>query len=177
MRRRTALTAGAAVVVAGAVAVPLSMDRTHGKSDEAVTAASAACVRSAAQEIASRRAAGYQPVSGRLRPGRIHVDDGATRSSGFRFEVDDMLAHGPVSSRGPITVWYPTSEVQLPAPGRYVLLLAAAPRPRTSGERLYDMAPEQVRRIGDDGKVRLDCGNGGERAVVPGQLRARIAAP
>ncbi|UNO38519.1 hypothetical protein [Streptomyces sp. MST-110588] len=174
-RRRTVLAAGVVAVLAVAVAVPLALGRMSGKGDEVVPTASEACLRSAVREINSRKAAGYQPVSGTLRPGRLALDDGVTQSSGFRFEIETTLARGGVPSSGPVTVWYPAAEAQLPAPGRYVLLLAAADRPGKDGERLFEMAPEQVRRIGDDGKVRLKCGDEGERAVEPQQLRAAIA--
>ncbi|WP_157878459.1 hypothetical protein [Streptomyces chattanoogensis] len=178
VRRRAALAAGvAAAVAAGAVAVPFAVGRKEQHSDRVVAAAPAQCVRSAAREIAAWRARGFQPVSGTLRPGAIDLSDGMTEGSGFRFEVDGTLARGPVSSRRPVTVWYPVAEAQLPPPGRYVLLLNPGDRPSTTGERLYDFTPDQVLPIGGDGKVRLDCGRDGQRAVEVRQLRSDVATP
>ncbi|MEU9116665.1 hypothetical protein AB0D04_34185 [Streptomyces sp. NPDC048483] len=177
VRRRAALAAGVAAVVAvGAVAVPLAFGRTDGEADRMVPAASASCVRAAAKEYSWWLGRGFHPVSGTVRPGKIHLDDGISRGSGFRFEIDGTLAPGTLPSRGSVTIWNPVSAVQTPTPGsRYVLLMRSTGRPRTNGEPLYHFAPGPGRRIGNDGKVRLDCGRDGERSVSPRELRSAIA--
>ncbi|MBT2492999.1 hypothetical protein J7E96_31745 [Streptomyces sp. ISL-96] len=179
LHRRLAVATAAAAVVAAAVAVPSLAGGLFG-DDEPVPAASADCLRTAAQKIRDRQEQGYQPVYGTLRAGRIDVDDGVTRSSAFRFDVEGALAGGGtgVPSSGPVTVWYPVAEVQLPPPGRYVLLLDPAERPdRKKGNDLFHFAPEQALPLDDDGRVVLNCAGGAKGAVERERLRAAVTEP
>jgi hypothetical protein len=117
------------------------------------------------------------------RKGRIRTDDGVTQSSAFRFDVDGALADGVfadgtgVPSTGSVHVWYPAAEVQLPAPGRYVLLLDRADRPDVTGTPLFDLAPEQALPLDADGRVRLRCADGGTGSVPQNRLRAAVNVP
>ncbi|MBT2507850.1 hypothetical protein J7I98_18570 [Streptomyces sp. ISL-98] len=177
LRRRLAVATATAAIVAAAVVVPTVLGGLFG-DDEPAPTASADCLRTAAQKIRDRQEQGYRPVYGTLRAGRIAVDDGVTRSSAFRFDVDGALADGTgVPSSGRVTVWYPTAEVQLPDPGRYVLLLDPAERPAKEGEHLFHFAPEQALPLGDDGRVTLECADGGKGAVEREQLRAAVTEP
>ncbi|MFE9394242.1 hypothetical protein [Streptomyces flavidovirens] len=178
LRRRLAVAAAAAAAVAAAVAVPTALGGFSG-DDGPAPAASAECLRTAVQKIRDRQEQGYRPVYGTLRAGRIDVDDGVTQSSAFRFDVDGALADGGagVPSSGPVTVWYPAAEVQLPRPGRYVLLLDPADRPSKEGDGLFHFAPEQALPLGDDGRVVLECAGGGKGAVERERLRAAVTGP
>ncbi|MBT2397202.1 hypothetical protein [Streptomyces sp. ISL-100] len=179
LRRRLAVATAAAAVVAAAVAVP-AVFGGFGRDDEPAPTASADCLRTAAQKIRDRQEQGYRPVYGTLRAGRIDVDDGVTKSSAFRFDVEGALTDGGtgVPSSGSVTVWYPVAQVQLPPSGRYVLLLDPAERPDSrKGNDLFHFAPEQALPLGDDGRVLLKCADGGKGAVERERLRAAVTEP
>ncbi|MET9517336.1 hypothetical protein [Streptomyces sp. NPDC002994] len=179
LRRRLAVATAAVAAVAAAVTVP-TVFGGFGGHDEPAPTASADCLQTAAQKVRDRQEQGYRPVYGTLRAGRIDVDDGITHSSAFRFDIDGALADGSTSvpTSGSVTVWYPTAEVQLPPPGRYVLLLDPAERPDSrKGDDLFHFAPEQALPLGDDGRVVLTCADGGKGAVERERLRAAVTEP
>ncbi len=175
LRRRRLLlaTAVAGGFAAAAVAVPAAMGALS-RDGEQAPAASAACVRTVADGIASRSAVGFRAVYGTLREGEIAEDDGITQSSAFRFTIEGALSGNDavtVPASGSVTVWYPVVQAQLPRPGRYVLLLRPARRPSTSGQRLYEFAPRTVLRLDGRDRVTADCG-----AVPLERLRAALTA-
>ncbi|MEN8649102.1 hypothetical protein ABCR94_00240 [Streptomyces sp. 21So2-11] len=174
LRRRLAVTTAALAAGAAAVAGTLFVGGATG-NDEPPPAASAECLHDAVQKIKERQGQGYRPVYGTLREGRIRMDDGVTKSSAFRFDVDGALADGTgVPSTGPVHVWYPTAEVQLPSPGRYVLLLDRADRPDSKGAPLFHLAPEQALPLSADGRVQLRCADGSTGSVPQDRLRAAV---
>ncbi|MFI7010829.1 hypothetical protein [Streptomyces sp. NPDC050145] len=174
LRRRrlaavTTVTAVCAAVLAGVLVV-----RASTGEGEPVPAASADCLRGAAERIRDRQEQGYRAVFGTVREGRIRTDDGVTRSSAFRFDVDGALtAAGEAPAHGSVQVWYPAAEVQLPAPGQYLLLLRRADRPGADGAPLFHFAPEQALPV-DDGQVRLRCADGRTGSVPQKRLRAAV---
>ncbi|MEV4004161.1 hypothetical protein [Actinomadura sp. NPDC049753] len=118
-------------------------------------------------------------MDGTVRVGRIDMADGVTKSSAFRFTVVGALTGATgtgVPSTGTVTVWEPVSQAQSPAPGRYVLLLDRAVRSSTSGEPLFEMAPQPqlVLPLGDDGRLTLRCQDGTTGVVQRERLRTEL---
>ncbi|WAU83085.1 hypothetical protein O1Q96_27390 [Streptomyces sp. Qhu-G9] len=176
-RRRLAVGTGGLLVAGVVLSGVLSMNGLNegSKRGDPQPVASAECVQEAAQKIRKRQGEGYRPVFGTVREGRIHVDDGVTQSSAFRFATEgELLAGSGTPPAGDLTVWYPTAEVQLPEPGRHLLLLQNAQRPDRSGGELFHFAPEQVLPLDAEGRVRLECADGSEGSVTSQRLRAAV---
>ncbi|MFI0504217.1 hypothetical protein ACH3WN_15420 [Streptomyces albogriseolus] len=176
-RRRLAAGAGGLLAAGAVLAGVLSVTglNEEPKRVEPQPAASAECVRQAAQEIKERQGEGYRPVFGTVREGRVRVDDGVTRGSAFRFDAEGELFAGSATQlAGSLTVWYPTAEVQLPGPGRHLLLLRTAERPDRTGVDLFHFAPEQALPLDTEDRVRLTCADGSEGPVTTQRLRAAV---
>ncbi|MFC8953042.1 hypothetical protein ACFT8P_10395 [Streptomyces sp. NPDC057101] len=177
-RRRLGAAAGAAVVVLVTGAGASAMYGGAANDNDGLAAASAQCLRTTVQNLQDGRRAGFQAVYGQVREGDVDVDDGTTQGSAFRFDIDGTLTPGGgVPSSGPVLTWYPVSEVQLPPPGRYVLLLAELGVPSKDGRRLFEFRPEDVLPVDGDGRVRLTCEDGGTGGVEKERLRAALAGP
>ncbi|WP_079408522.1 hypothetical protein [Streptomyces sp. 3211] len=177
-RRRLGAAAGATVVVlATAVGVPAAL-RSMPEHEEQSPAASAQCLHSTVQHLKDGQQSGYRAVYGELQAGRIAMDDGITKSSAFRFNIDGTITDSDsVPSSGSVLTWYPVSETHLPQPGRYVLLLTQAERPAKDGTRLFEFRPAQVLPLGTDGRVQLQCAEDKVASVEIEHLRTAAAGP
>ncbi|MDG4865841.1 sigma-70 family RNA polymerase sigma factor, partial [Streptomyces sp. T-3] len=86
-------------------------------------------------------------------------------------EIADVLD----CSRGTVMVWYPTAEVQLPPPGRHLLLLKLSERPDRAGDKLYDLAPELAPPVTEGGRVTLKCQEGKEGSASLDRLQEKLS--
>ncbi|WP_217211724.1 hypothetical protein [Streptomyces sp. AC550_RSS872] len=169
-RRLAVVTATFAAGAAAAAGVLLASGVT---GDDDPPPASEQCLNDTVRNIEDRQAQGYRPVYGTLHEDWIPVDDGVTKSSGFRFDIEGALADGRgVPSSGSVTVWHPVNEAQLPEPGRYVLLLDRADRPDRDGTPLFHLAPERALPLDTDDRVELRCADGSTGSVPRDRLRA-----
>lgn len=175
IRRRTATGAGiGTMVLAIAVAIPALVSGMSGQ-DELTPVATPQCVQTVAHEVKDSRQRGFQAVYGQVRSGSVAMSDGITQGSAFRFQIDGTLTGGSVLSPGSVLVWYPVSEVQLPRPGRHVLLVKPAERPATNGQRLFEFTPETVLPLDADGRVQLTCTDGKTGTTELDELRTALA--
>lgn len=173
MRRRLAVVT--ATLAAGAAAAAGILFAGGVSGDDDPPPASEQCLRSVAREIEDRQEQGYRLVYGTLHEDWIPVDDGVTKSSAFRFDIEGALADGTgVPSSGSVKVWHPTAEAQLPEPGRYVLLLDRADRPDREGAPLFHLAPERALPLDSGDRVELRCAYGSTGSVSRDRLRAAV---
>ncbi|MET9970047.1 hypothetical protein ABZZ80_30025 [Streptomyces sp. NPDC006356] len=174
VRRRLAVVT-AATLAAGAAAAAGVLLAGGVTGDDDPPPASEQCLSDAVRNIEDRQAQGYRPVYGTLHEDWIPVDDGVTKSSAFRFDIEGALADGRgVPSSGSVTVWHPASEAQLPEPGRYVLLLDRADRPDRDGTPLFHLAPERALPLDTGDRVELRCADGSTGSVPRDRLRAAM---